>query len=322
MLMLATQGNQYRVMAAPQGFLSPGFNDLDYYDFADCTTDTVSHAQEFRNGIVSGRFEKLNPEQRYLAYSQQYVSRHGDLMIIQDGTVLRGNSNCTLAGNWGPFHKPDTFTANGGGYGMTLLSPSLNPAPNGVRSSGPTWLLKPFPYVSDPQHILSYSWQIAFPDVPDVDSHFNYISRPKTFDNWRPFGGTVKYCYSEPVEEDCTLNFDLLVSLAVLICMSVKTCCTFLAAIWSRRPALVNLGDAIESFMHREDPHTTGLCTLGAKQIDLLFSMNRIYDAWPGHSGQSEKRIQVEKSILQKWQPKSHRLWQSASPSRFHCFFM
>lgn len=64
------------------------------------------------------------------------------------------------------------------------------------------------------------------------------------------------YCRSQPVHEQCMLQFSLTILLIVVGCSIMKLIC-LLGTIWALdRPTLVALGDAIASFLEQPDQTT------------------------------------------------------------------
>lgn len=75
-----------------------------------------------------------------------------------------------------------------------------------------------------------------------------------------PSGLSVGYCYSNPVEERCRLQFSLVIMGIVIGCNLVKTICMVLTLWYHRSQPLVTLGDAMASFLDHPDPTTENMC--------------------------------------------------------------
>ena len=121
-----------------------------------------------------------------------------------------------------------------------------------------------------PSYMWACPWNSARPcnpysktEVPNIES-------------WKPYGNTVLYCWSRKVEENCKVGFSLYFAITVMICNLIKVIAMFLTWKTHRQKALITLGDALESFLDKEDNTTRGLCTYSADQIKLLW--NRIDD--------------------------------------------
>lgn len=291
-------------MAGPEDFLNPGFIDTRFYE-GDCSV-LASSAQEFRNGIKSGVFERLEVKDCRDEYMQQYVSRRGDLLLIQNSTKLFGynqsydqftdtgsdpyNATCTLGNWWDP-----------------ILS---------------VWDDKAFPYIVDPHQLPSFAWQCPWPGI-EFGCNITTIASPTdASDMWEPFGGPVDYCWSERLEEECTLTFNVPIGIAVIVCNLLKALCMSLTLLLAKRSALMTLGDAIESFLCCPDPHTTGLSILSADRINFLWQQERITIALPTVFGGDLRRKALDNLFFDAWSPTQPRWWRAATPSRFHCFVL
>ncbi|KAF2134767.1 hypothetical protein P153DRAFT_329435 [Dothidotthia symphoricarpi CBS 119687] len=93
-------------------------------------------------------------------------------------------------------------------------------------------------------------------------------------EEWSPFasGITVDYCLSDHVGESCTLDFSLGLMAVVCICNVVKFVCMFLLCVMRSHSPLLNIGDAVSSFLDVADPATTGMCLAGKKEINRFWS--------------------------------------------------
>ena len=81
--------------------------------------------------------------------------------------------------------------------------------------------------------------------------------------NWKVSNYTIDYCLSQPVQEECKLQFSLVIMLIVIGCNATKCICMVYLAIGSKEEPLVTLGDSISSFLNRPDLTTKGFCLAG-----------------------------------------------------------
>ena len=126
-------------------------------------------------------------------------------------------------------------------------------------------------YQSSPTTYPSFEWQCPIAsseNCPEVVAHLTLNNIP-----WSPFGGRVLYCRAEKTLEHCTLNFNIHLAYVVVICNFVKVVCMSLTLGRHHQPALITVGDAIESFLNRPDNTTSGLC---------LHSAASLYWIWQG----------------------------------------
>ena len=70
----------------------------------------------------------------------------------------------------------------------------------------------------------------------------------------------VQYCYSQRVEEHCSVQFSVVIMSIVIMANAVKSVCMFLTLWRQKQPPLVTLGDAIQSFLRLSDPTTAHQC--------------------------------------------------------------
>lgn len=75
-------------------------------------------------------------------------------------------------------------------------------------------------------------------------------------DRWHSNGWDIKYCLSEPVKGECSLNFSLSIVVIVIICNFGKSLLMFLVAFGIRDNPLITIGDAVDSFLNSNDPTT------------------------------------------------------------------
>ncbi|KAI0451961.1 hypothetical protein F5B21DRAFT_485209 [Xylaria acuta] len=70
----------------------------------------------------------------------------------------------------------------------------------------------------------------------------------------------VGYCLAERLEGQCGVGFSNLLFLIVTLCVLAKTVmCVAVIVVLRNQRSLVTIGDAVESFISRPDPHTQGL---------------------------------------------------------------
>ena len=274
--------------------MSPDFNDLAFYHFENCSTDIASTNQKIRTGIRSGIFEQLSVKECLREYAQQYVSRRGDLLLVQNKTSLYkySNDHCTLK------YRADT----------------MNPWNS-------TFIRKFFPSVIDPHDVPSYDWQCPWPG-DEYCSVTNVINSVKSGKSWEPFGDPVQYCWSERLHEECTLTFNAPIGVAVIACNLIKACCMCLTLLLVKDSTLMTLGDAIESFMDCPDKHTAGMSIFCANRLTLLWKQERIATAWPDTYGGRRRQETLHDKLFRVWTPKARRWKQSASPSRYFCYIL
>ena len=325
-------------MAGPEDFLSPTFNATDDYDFAIGSTDysrkVAFYAQRLRDGINGGHYSRLEVQDCSKSYRQQYVTRWGDLLLIQEGGKITGNRTLGLF-NIPQEDKNGSYTTSvNDGQDISISSEysldASNLKPNHhIFSSNSTWIISNYtgtlhalPEFSDPRAIPSYDWQCF--GLSDSQHFCNGTTLHHSLQpggQWKPFGRAVKHCWAERTEERCSLTFNVGIGLAVICCNLVKACCMFFTLIWVRRPGLMTLGDAIQSFINCHDPHTAGLCTFSAARMDVFWNADKCAVAWPAFFGETWG-LKALDDIQQPWTPQVVRWWRAVTPIRYHCYLL
>ncbi len=139
--------------------------------------------------------------------------------------------------------------------------------------------------VGDPTFYPSYAWQ-----CPSGD--FSKCHRPP--DEWKPFGDLAMECWAEKIAESCTLNFSLTLGLTVIVCNATKFICMAMTIWRHREPALITIGDAIQSFLDRPDETTSGKCLYSGNQMHLFHEWSQSgRKATPHQRLMNESRLKI-----------------------------
>ncbi|KAI4214506.1 MAG: hypothetical protein LQ351_002923 [Letrouitia transgressa] len=75
----------------------------------------------------------------------------------------------------------------------------------------------------------------------------------KNAERWTVDGYHIQYCLAQPVQEECRLQFSLVIMAIVISCNLVKTICFYLIMWKGDSRPLITLGDAIASFLNEPD---------------------------------------------------------------------
>jgi len=324
---LTAQANAYRVLAGPQEFLEASFNltafyaDLSKYKHTDPHAplppiqSAVYLAQTLQHSILNtANFEKMDTVECATAYAQQYISRWGDLLVLEESTTLLYNTglrfsnkskvctgtadssvvnarNCTDCSSWftdicAPYQEC-SCSASAVRYNITMnwdpkLSMWILPAlpdhnstifeendsgydVNPLTSTNACSFLALYA-AGLPTVYPSYAWQCPSGDVNEYT---------RSSGGWKPFGGSAVECWAEKIAESCTLNFSLTLGLIVVTCNATKFICMAMTIWRHREPALITIGDAIQSFLDRPDETTSGKCLYSGNQMHLFHEWSR-----------------------------------------------
>lgn len=235
-------------MAASEDYLRGGDYDTsnlrDFIPGNDTYNNIMETAKSFRDRIdKTASFERLSVRDCIQAYSTQYVSTRGDLLLVQN----RLGANYFRDGTYNSpmdslsYTTPSTFSEDYFDYS---------------ESRG-------LPYVSLPITYPSYEWMCP--------SGGPILCDPNP-DLWKPYGDIVQYCWSEKATEFCETRFSLYLAFTVIICNFVKVISMFMTFKTHKHGALITLRDAIESFLDKEDQCTRGLSICSTDCIQLLWN--------------------------------------------------
>ena len=104
--------------------------------------------------------------------------------------------------------------------------------------------------------------------------------------DWRPFGAKVEYCLSEPMEQQCSIELSVPLAIIVIICNTVKAAILLFILYCVKGDPLLTTGDAISSFLERQDGTTKGMCLMSKHNIHWWQgssrSTRRISEQQPG----------------------------------------
>ena len=84
---------------------------------------------------------------------------------------------------------------------------------------------------------------------------------------WKVQNVRIDYCMSRKMPPSCELNMSLWILLVLILCNIGKLFSICLAVLFCTDPVLLTAGDAMASFLVREDTSTRGLCTAPEKFI-------------------------------------------------------
>jgi hypothetical protein len=84
---------------------------------------------------------------------------------------------------------------------------------------------------------------------------------------WKPFGKTVSYCLSEPIEQQCRLEFSPQIAGVVIVFNFAKVLILVYAYFFLNEDPLMTMGDAVASFLKKSDETTRGFCLMGKGNV-------------------------------------------------------
>jgi hypothetical protein len=327
------QANAYTVLSGPEDILESSFNESAFYLAQGGDSTSLVAIQELRARIKTTRdFEELDLHSCVEAYAQQYTSKWGDVLLIENSTRLLFPSRSSPSFSNSQIYTSQVYNEASPDWGFwnhlvsawtQIESGTADPQPPegaiilSIENATSEWnattsnwesrkssppariplynLGRPYDYQSSPIIYPSFNWRCPVPTSTNCTAVVkNMISNGTP---WSPFGGQVLYCCAQRTPEQCTLNFSVHLAYVVVSFNIVKVVCMFLILWRHREPALVTLGDAIKSFLNRPDITTSGLC---------LHSAASLYGKWQGKGSEitlqwrAVKQEQVERSRFKR----------------------
>lgn len=140
------------------------------------------------------------------------------------------------------------------------------------------------PYFAEP-YAYQAPWPCDYPyDFQTYDyqiSNFTCDVKKKAVEasTWHMNKRPILYCLSQPVEEQCRLQFSVHIMAIVIVCNFVKLIVMGYIA-WQRPLNLVTVGDAIASFLDKPDQTTKGNCLAGKTRFWKTKNWDMITMRW------------------------------------------
>ncbi|GME45538.1 hypothetical protein GTA08_BOTSDO04901 [Neofusicoccum parvum] len=302
------QANEYAVLPATPSFLNGGeYNTTGFFGFGDSEKEIfASSATDIRTkfeGLLSAgnKTENLTTAECLSAYNNQYISKYGDVLLVQDEVIWRNRMV------WAPSYRFENGTLHDSYFTWTDLT-SINFSTELLMFPGsqPNLGDNIFPFRSYPDEYPASGWLCPSRSVEScsISSSAEVPDR----NTWAPYGHAVSHCVAELVAEQCRLQFSSRIAAAVIACNVVKAACVVALLVRSRHHHLVTLGDAIACFLAHPDPATRGRGLHGK----ALLVKEWTWMATHGHA--DPKRIAVEP---ERWAPPPRGLrWARAASKR------
>lgn len=222
------------------------------------------------------KYQNISTDKCFNKYNDQYVSKDGNVSLIQDTVYWR---NLSL---WYP--EFDNSENSKGNFTWIKLDTDFNnDTANRLRNFRNINIF----YDSYANEFPSNGWRCASRKVDPCDIN-NEFEVPKDRTKWSPYGNLVRYCMVEQVEELCRLQFSLPIAIAVITANFIKLVCIDLTLVkYKKHAALVTLGDAIASFLEHPDPKTVGRCLYSRRLMEAEWNSNH-------HTKSFKRRVKIE----------------------------
>ena len=192
-------------------------------------------------------WQKLDNKDCIKAYEQDYVSAHGDLLLV----LPTANATGTI------FLVTEVWAGLNENFGWICTTNFQSGCFTDAASSE------------------AGNWTVSYMpgQVPVSNGSIEQFDHP------------IQYCLSQQVEEQCHVQISLVILGVVVACNATKTLCMLLTIRCQKSQPMVTLGDAIESFTQDPDRHTGGMClaskeTFGNVGNDTVSSTDRFSPIW------------------------------------------
>ena len=113
-----------------------------------------------------------------------------------------------------------------------------------------------------------YDWICPKYDCPDsCQAHLPQILADAS--HWKPAHVEIKFCLSQQTPERCKLQFSLQIVIVVIVINTLKMILMLYVVFGLNETPLMIIGDAIASFLNKEDSTTKGCCLLTKYDIKV-----------------------------------------------------
>ncbi|KAK7715451.1 hypothetical protein SLS57_006838 [Botryosphaeria dothidea] len=310
------QANDYTVLPVTPAFLNGG----QYNTSGLLGMDTEGVKQFNGNAtVIRKKFQQLLSEEGKTtnlstaacldAYNNQYISKYGDVLLVQDEIVWRNPDV------WAPTWRFENGTAHASYYDWTEFKTvnsttylKLWPSNNSPQRAN---VRDVFPFLSYPVQYPSNGWLCPSRSTTDCDTSSSDEVPDK--DTWSPYGHPVQHCIVEVVEEQCRLQFSAKIATAVIVANVVKALCIVTMLCRHKGHYLVTLGDAIACFLEHPDPETRRRC-LHDKAL-----MVKEWTWMTTHGYADPKRVAVDP---EPYRPRRTRWARAASKRRWWATYL
>jgi hypothetical protein len=198
-------------------------------------------------GIGDIQLDKLDAKACVEAYATPYVTRHGNVILTADRSnpnTITYHNNSLLNVDYGSYNDSDA--------GNFLTNPSYG------------WMCAQNALETGWDYIPACSAILADPSAFEVKLYLplRYNETEGVY-YWEPRVIPINGCFSQRLDEKCTVETSLFLLGVIIAFISCKTLCMFWILWRLKEYPLAVVGDAIASFMEESDKNTKSAC-LGA----------------------------------------------------------
>ncbi|KAL1792900.1 hypothetical protein ACET3X_009407 [Alternaria dauci] len=232
--------NSYYAFSVGEAFLKDEHctNCLETPTYGNDPSEVTSTLEGLWSKARSGRLERLDSSKCIDEYAISIQTNRRNLLLVSEDDELSSPTNNTfMKGShayWATkFETYDWFTPKKGSLTFEWICSQLD--------HGRT------PCSASIENLKKQnSWQVG--------EYCNGLN------NCKPFGATVKYCLSERAEPHCKLHFEPSIAIVVTVLNFFKAALMFYVAFGIKDEPLMAMGDAVASFLDKEDNETKNMC--------------------------------------------------------------
>ena len=251
------------------------------------TENLISYIPDLQQAVVSNSssklFQRLTPADCIRKYSGNFVIDGGDLLAVSNSAFDGNGTIGAISTVAGAGDNSIYFT----GYapaGYTTEQPRV------IGSLGHLFVC-----ADQVERDDSNDWSRGYTDR-DCDIN-GLLNNPAS---WRVGGASIAYCLSESRAEQCKLQFSVAIFWLVVASNIVKLgCMLWILFRLKEDETFVTLGDAVSSFLRKNDMSTKGQCLLSKDDV--------VKKRWT--PGQPMPRIYTKADKVRWFSAASRRRW-------------
>lgn len=251
----------YDIFAGPEG--------LDQLDWSDVYLSSPFDNSTLRaslNGLFHaakiGNLKYLDSADCVTAFAQTYQTTYGKVLLVTQNDT---KGLYTFIGSNSVYHPP--VSGLGDLYGAMSAYKWLCPANAQEDDCSKKGSSVPYKLATENNWKVSTSRSQEFWDYwsPDEYTYSDWLSHDYgTYNNFlsdsSDVQSRVRYCLAEPTPQNCSLQYSVPLTVGTVICNIVKTFVLLYIWLGIKETPLLTVGDAIASFLRRQDPYSKGMC--------------------------------------------------------------
>jgi hypothetical protein len=241
--------NQYSIITVTESFTRNASVDFSSFSTKDLQTGNDQLVLALQKEAVSGNLTRLENEDCIDAYAEPFQSLWSNLLLVVDP----------------PENKPN----------VSYIGSELSGLPQILTKNSSLSDLSG--WICGGENNLYPCQETKLADVKADAAQ------------WTPMGNRVNYCLSETAPQTCKLQLSLPLLIAAMFCNIIQLAIMAYVSTTTKKNPLLNIGDAIFSFLGRPDPTTKEMSLCSKKDFQRLKHpwssqwVPTVYDGKPQH---------------------------------------